>query len=87
MVRFVCVLRVSYSPGRSVAIADVPVARLTGGNATFSDRLTLCCLASQLLHVGCHGTLHSGVVGSGLVEKEHSVVCFDHGLILQGHQT
>ena len=58
----------------------MPVARLTGGNATLTDCLAICCLTGELLHVGCHGTLHSGVVGSGVVEKEHAVVLFDHAL-------
>ena len=67
-----------------MAITDVPVSGLTGGDPTLTHCLAICCLALQLLHVGCHSTLNSGVVGSGLVGQEHSVVLFDHATTI-GH--
>jgi len=68
-----------------MAVADVPGCGLAlRGNATLTDCLAICCLTGELLHVGCHGTLYSGVVGSGGVEQKCSVVCFDHALSI-GH--
>ena len=88
MVRFVCVLRVSYSPGRSVAVADVPGSPLSiGGFDASTDTITASGLCLERCHVGCHSPLNGRVGSGGVVEKEHSVVCFDHESIIQGHQT
>jgi len=72
-----------YRVSASVAVADVPDIRLTHVVACcrcLADSMAALLLTGELLHVGCHSPLNSGVVGSGVVEKEHSVVLFDHAL-------
>jgi len=69
-----------------VAVTDRPVPPLSFGCClqTLTDAITPSGLCFQFCNVGCHDLLADGVVCSGLIDEKHSVVLFDHALILQG---